>query len=171
MGMVRGLFRAAVLLVVLAGGMPAGGARAEAPVVLTVAGPQGTVSFTLAALEALPSVRITTATPWHEGARTYTGPRLALVLATAGVDVAAGAEADREARLRLTALNDYAVHIPLREAAEEQVIIATRVDGAPLSVRDKGPLWIMYPFDAVPRLRSELHYARAIWQLRRIDVE
>jgi len=39
-----------------------------------------------------------------------------------------------------------------------------------MPVREKGPLWIIYPFDATNAYRTESHYARSIWQLERIDV-
>jgi hypothetical protein len=39
-----------------------------------------------------------------------------------------------------------------------------------MSVRDKGPLWVIYPYDAVPEYKSERIYARSIWQLVSIEV-
>lgn len=38
-----------------------------------------------------------------------------------------------------------------------------------MSVRDKGPLWVIYPYDSDPALQSEVTYARSIWQLVRIE--
>ena len=39
-----------------------------------------------------------------------------------------------------------------------------------MSLRDKGPLWIVYPFDSNPSYSTEVTYARSIWQLDRIEV-
>ncbi|RYH00603.1 oxidoreductase, partial [Salipiger sp. IMCC34102] len=39
-----------------------------------------------------------------------------------------------------------------------------------MQVRDKGPLWIVYPYDDTPEYRSEVIYSRSIWQLDRIEV-
>ena len=39
-----------------------------------------------------------------------------------------------------------------------------------MTLRDKGPLWVIYPFDDDPRYRSETVYFRSIWQLNRIIV-
>ena len=39
-----------------------------------------------------------------------------------------------------------------------------------MSVRDKGPVWVLYPFDAGAEYRTDLIYERSIWQLDRIDV-
>ncbi|WP_435988354.1 sugar phosphate nucleotidyltransferase [Sulfitobacter sp. SH24] len=72
--------------------------------------------------------------------------------------------------LRATAINDYAVEIPLEDAVEEGPIIAYKMDGAVMSLRDKGPLWIVYPFDNNPNYSTEVTYARSIWQLDRIEV-
>ena len=37
-------------------------------------------------------------------------------------------------------------------------------------MRDKGPLWIMFPFDAKPELKSELIYSQSVWQLRKMTI-
>jgi hypothetical protein len=38
-----------------------------------------------------------------------------------------------------------------------------------MSVRDKGPLWVIYPYDS-DDYRSEVIYSRSIWQLDRLEV-
>ena len=82
------------------------------------------------------------------------------MLAAAG----AGATVTFEAQ----ALNGYSVTFA-REAIEDRVpIIATRRDGKPFGPRDLGPLWVVYPYDAEVRFRSETVYAQSIWQLTRI---
>ena len=40
-----------------------------------------------------------------------------------------------------------------------------------MSVREKGPLWVIYPFDSDPEYQTEVIYSRSIWQLDRIVVE
>jgi hypothetical protein len=50
--------------------------------------------------------------------------------------------------LRAKAINDYAIDIPLSDAVQGGPIVAYRLDGDTMSVRDKGPLWIVYPYDA-----------------------
>ena len=72
--------------------------------------------------------------------------------------------------LRATAINDYAIDIPLTDAVEGGPIVAYRMDGDIMSVRDKGPLWIVYPYDANADYRTEVVYSRSIWQLDRIEV-
>ncbi|WP_207482849.1 oxidoreductase [Arenibaculum pallidiluteum] len=115
----------------------------------------------LQALDALPQSAIATTTPWHAQARRYTGPLLRDVL---GPSVRAGQT------VIVTALNDYASEIPVEDALRYGVVLATRIDGQLIPIRDKGPLFVMYPFDGHPELRQELYYARAVWQVARIEV-
>ena len=49
-------------------------------------------------------------------------------------------------------------------------IIAYMMNGEEMSVRNKGPLWLVYPYDLNHEYRSEVIYSRSIWQLDRIDV-
>ena len=85
----------------------------------------------------------------------------------AAVAEAVGAEGDV---FEATAINDYAVVIPRADWVEGGPIIAYLANGEPMSVRDKGPLWVVYPFDGTPSYRSEVSYSRSIWQLNRLVV-
>jgi hypothetical protein len=38
-----------------------------------------------------------------------------------------------------------------------------------MSMRNKGPLWLVYPYDSNVALQTEAVYARSIWQLVRIE--
>jgi hypothetical protein len=71
--------------------------------------------------------------------------------------------------MSFVALHDYAVTIPLVDAVEGGPILADTMNGVPMSVRDKGPLWVIYPFDANADYQAEHYYARSIWQLHRIQ--
>jgi hypothetical protein len=136
-------------------------------VLLTVSGDiavtnrDGTAVFDRAMREALPVVEFTTTTTWTDGPQTFTGVGLHDLLEMLGVD---------EGTLRAFAVNDYAVDIPVDDAVEGGPIVAYLWNGAPMSVRDKGPLWIVYPYDANRDYRSEVIYSRSIWQLERMEV-
>lgn len=118
-------------------------------------------AFDMAMLAQLPQARLRTRTPWYPEPREFTGPLLRDVLAAAGAHGQA---------LRARALNDYQVSIPMDDVLQHDVVLARLLDGAPLAVRDKGPLLIMYPFDQKPALRSTLYYTRCAWQLQAIEV-
>ena len=136
-------------------------------VILTVSGSiaatngDGIAEFDLAMLRALPSTSISTTTIWTDGKRRFDGVSLSNLLNAVG---ATGG------RLLAKALNDYAVEIPLGGAEPNAPIIAYELDGMTMSVRNKGPLWIIYPYDSDSRYRSEKIYSRSIWQLNRIEV-
>jgi hypothetical protein len=129
---------------------------------ITVRNSADAAAFDVAMLEKLPQASLQTRTPWYPEARTFTGVRLRDLLAAVG--------AQDRASVSAAALNDYRAVIPAEDWNEHDVLVAYRLDGAPMLVRDKGPLVIIYPFDAVPRLRNAVHYGRAVWQLNALDV-
>lgn len=149
----------------------AGAARAlEAPsgaVVLTLSGQLRSpnlgelAQFDMPMLERMPQTSFTTRTPWYTQPRAFTGPLLRDVLRAAGA---------HGTQLRARALNDYRVDIPFDDAQRFDLIVARLLDGAPMAVRDKGPLFVIYPFDALPELRNSVYYSRSAWQLRSIEV-
>jgi len=73
--------------------------------------------------------------------------------------------------VRAEALNDYSSVIPLEEFRNHDVILAFAMDGKELTRRDKGPLWIIYPWDDNPDLKSPDRASYAVWQLRRLTVQ
>ena len=70
------------------------------------------------------------------------------------------------ATVRAVALNDYESIIPLADFERYQVLLATRIDGEQLRVRDKGPIWIVYPWSDHPELDDETTRRKSVWQLR-----
>ncbi|SFT13127.1 hypothetical protein SAMN04488040_3310 [Sulfitobacter marinus] len=142
-----------------------GVARGE--ILLTVSGAiettnaDGMVQFDLEMLEALDATVINTSTIWTDGTQSFQGVSLDVLVDRLGISAS---------KLRATAINDYAVDIPISDAVSGGPIIAYRLNGDTLSVRDKGPLWIVYPYDSDASYRSEVIYSRSIWQLDRIVV-
>jgi hypothetical protein len=141
-------------------------AMPKGDVILTVTGMISTTNvdesaqFDLEMLEALDKTEIETSTIWTEGTHSFEGVSLAVFAERLGIE---------GTTLRATAINDYAVDIPLSDAVENGPIVAYRMDGNTMSVRDKGPLWIIYPYDGNADYRSEVIYSRSIWQLDRIE--
>jgi hypothetical protein len=140
-------------------------AQPAGPVVLTLGGnvrltnAPGEARFDRAMLDALPQAGFVTGSPWTDRPVRFDG-----ITGAALVD-AVGAHG-REATA--TALNDYKVTIPMADFAEGGLLVASRIDGERLPIRARGPLWIVYPFDSTLRFRTELFYARSIWQLKSI---
>ena len=113
-------------------------------------------------LLAMGTTELRTGTPWTEGVGTFagvTGTRLLEALGASGT------------MLRATALNDYKVDIPVSDLSDYPVLLAMALAGKPLSVRERGPVWVIYPWTAFPMLDDRVHRQRAIWQLSEIVVE
>jgi hypothetical protein len=107
----------------------------------------------------LPQVSFETSTIWTSGTPKFTGVPLAALLNDAGIT---------DGSVIVTALNNYAVEIPLSDISDTVPIVAYYVNDEPMSVRDKGPLWLIYPYDSSLDYQTELNYSRSIWQLDRI---
>lgn len=129
---------------------------------ISTAGSGQRIDFEMAALERLPQVSFTTATPWYSQPTKFTGPSLRDVLAAAGA---------RGSQLVAEALNDYKVTMPLEDTVRRGAIVAIRVNDKPIAVRDKGPLFVVFPFDTASELQTERYYNRSIWQLRSLRAE
>lgn len=114
-----------------------------------------------AMLQALPQYKVTGETPWTEGSVVFSGPLLRDVLDLVG---------ENGENLRMTAINDYQVTVPVSDARTYDAILAMSLNGEPLTIRTKGPLWLIYPWGDVDALRTETYYSRSIWQLKTIDV-
>ena len=117
------------------------------------------VTFTRDQLVALGVHRVETDTPWTDKVTIFEGPLLRDVLAQADVD---------GEHIEAVALNDYRVEIPISDSRETDVILAMKVDGKIIGVRERGPLWVIYPWGVREDLRTELYYSRAIWQLHEL---
>lgn len=122
---------------------------------------EGAAAFDAEMLASLPRQKIVTATPWYDQPRTFEGPLLRDLLAMVG---ASGRT------LKVEALNDYAADLPFADALTYNVVIADRIDGEPIPVRERGPLFIIYPFDQMPQLKTEQYYQRSVWQVKSIEV-
>ncbi|WP_133012600.1 hypothetical protein [Marinomonas flavescens] len=112
-------------------------------------------------LNALPRYSITTKNPWVHQAHKYSGFSAVDLLKLTG---------GKGDLLRITALNKYVIEIPITDFTKRGAIFAMRKDSHPMSVRELGPILVMYPFDDDPKLKNETYYWRSIWQISTIEV-
>ena len=117
--------------------------------------------FDRSTLEALGLDGFETATPWYDRPVRFEGIRMQRLMQAVG---AFGA------RVTAVALNDYAIDIPMSDFDRYGVLLAMKRDGVDMPVRDKGPLFIVYPYDSKPELKSHQFYSRSAWQVARIVV-
>lgn len=139
----------------------------KGPVLLEVTGAilatngDGSASFDIDMLKALDATTYETTTIWTEGGQSFTGVTLGALMEALGVE---------GGTITATAINDYSVEIPYEDATESTALVAYMRNGEPMSVRDKGPLWVVYDYDSDVRFQSEVYYSRSIWQLNRLEV-
>lgn len=131
---------------------------------LTISVGDANLSMSVEELRALPQVEIVTSTDWTDGPTRFSGPLARDVLALAGAVPVHVAGAD----LRLVAANDYAVTVPTADFERYDVILALEMNNRLLSLRDRGPVWVIYPLDE-ESLHSNIYASRMVWQLTRIE--
>ncbi|WFU04673.1 hypothetical protein QA648_28310 (plasmid) [Rhizobium sp. CB3171] len=111
---------------------------------------------------ALPASTVTTSTPWTPKSD-FAGPLLSKVL---------GEVHSKGKRLRLVALDNFSVEVDADYLEKYGTVLATSKDGVRLTIRDFGPVFVMYPRDS---FRKELDTPAAasylVWQLCGIEVE
>ena len=113
-------------------------------------------------LEALGMETVETSTPWHNGPVRFEGVPLDRLMK----EVEATGR-----RVSVVALNDYASEIPVEDFSKYRVILALKRNGEYMPVRDKGPLFIVYPYDSNPEIKSQTYYTRSVWQVARLEVK
>ncbi len=109
----------------------------------------------------LQQLTVRTKTPWTQGLQNFIGPRL-------GFFVERYKPSAR--KIIATAINGYYIEIPVSDVLEYDVILAAKRDGNDMSVRERGPYWVIYPWSEQPALRKETIYARSIWQVIKIEL-
>ena len=164
----------AALIGLLAGGAasPSPVAAAElaqpaGPVILVVSGAiantngRGEARFDQAMLEELGVSALVTTTPWTDGRIRFEGVLARDLMAAVG---AQGRE------VTALALNDYKTTMPLADLQRPDVLLAFRQDGRAMPVRERGPIWVVYPVEPGTGVQSMETRAKMVWQLKELQV-
>jgi hypothetical protein len=107
-------------------------------------------------LERLEFVEKNVITPWTEPESIFSGVLLRSLMEQVG---ASGNW------VRAIAANDYSANIPLSDLTQFDTLLALSHNGKRMRLRDKGPLWLIYPNDSRPdKPESEIN-TRMVWQL------
>jgi len=129
------------------------------PIILTVSDAGGaTWAFDRETLATLGWETITTVTPFTEGPQRFSGVPLSAVVAATGVT---GTTMDA------IALNDYRVQIPAGHIERHGVFLALDNNGTPMRVRDRGPIWVIYPSETL-EAASRRFDSLMVWQLHEL---
>lgn len=129
----------------------------EGPVILTVTGSDGTTwTFDRAMIAQLGWTTITSTTSFTDGPQEFSGIPMTSLIAATGTGGTV---------IEATALNDYRVELPFDHAAAHGVFLALDHNGVPMRVRDRGPVWIVYPQDTLQPVHDRFD-TFMVWQLR-----
>lgn len=157
------LFYACLPWAVDAGPLP----RPVGAVVLTITGKientnvDDKAEFDRDMLEALGTTELRTSTPWTKGRPVFEGVLVHKILEAVSA----------KGEIAFTrAINDYKVEIPLADFERYPVLLALKMNGKYMRIRDKGPLWVVYPWDQYTSLADEKTKRKSIWQLVEIDI-
>lgn len=143
-------------------------ARPTGKILLTISGnientnESGKAVFDIASLEKLGTVSFQTTSPWYNGRTTFTGIPLQKLMDYVGA---------KGMVVKVTALNDYTTVIPLGDFKKYNAILALKINGEYMRIRDKGPLFVVYPYDSLPELNNQIYYSRSAWQVSRMNIE
>lgn len=104
---------------------------------------------------------IVTTTPWYSGKVRFEGVSLSKLMDLVGA---------RGKTAKVIALNDYTTMVPLDDFRQFPVILALKLNGEYMHIRDKGPLFIVYPYDSSPELQNQVYYSRSAWQVSKLSL-
>lgn len=121
-----------------------------------------TIALSSEDIDALPQFTLITENEFVDGPTEFSGPLARDVMALLKNDAAETA--------KMTAANDYQIEIPRSDFENYDVVFATSMNGRRLSLRDKGPIWVIYPMSQHAELRDAIYNDRLIWQLVRVEL-
>ena len=101
---------------------------------------------------------INTSTPWTDGVSHFNGVPLKVLLADFVPEFK---------KIIVKAHNDYKATISRADLDENDVILAWSIDGKELTLRDKGPYWIIFDLDSLGE-RGSQYLNKIVWQVRSI---
>lgn len=161
------LFRIAICTIVTTiASLNLGSFAAAQSVILTVTGEmslannKNTIDFDRYSLKKMAWKDVTVENSFLDGTHSFSGTPLADLLRFIGVS---------SGKLRALALDGYSVEIPVSDAFQKDVILAMDHNGKPMRIRDRGPIWLIYPKQKDLSYRSS-DDEKMIWQLRYIEI-
>lgn len=120
-----------------------------------------TIQLNLEELDALDQIEFTTNTIWLSGETHFSGVSLKALLRQFAI---------KGNKIEMTALDGYAVSMPIADLEDNAPIISTRLNGKIIPIRENGPYWVVFPYDSDKKYQTEINFARSIWQLKHIRV-
>jgi hypothetical protein len=109
----------------------------------------------------MPSTKISTHLPWFKGEAEFTGVGLSYLLTNQFGEIPESTS--------FRALNDYSVDINKADIEKYQPILAYLKDGNTMTVREKGPYWVVFSLKDNPSIDNSEYHSKMIWQLEKIS--
>jgi len=128
-------------------------------------GAANTTRLNLENLDALPQSTLTLQLPESlgiQGTHSWQGISLQDLLKLSGNSAQA---------VRIQALNGYYATLPMSDIEQFNPVLAYRRDGQNLTIRDKGPFILIYPFNKFKKLNQQIYINRSVWQINEIHIE
>jgi hypothetical protein len=123
----------------------------------------GAIELDLATIEQMGLVRYVVHDPWLNEDLEFTG-----VLLSAFID-AVGASPNATT-LKFRAIDDYEVEIAIADIRRWPIMLATRTNGQLMTLEDKGPTRVVFPYDQFPEIDQLVYKDLWIWQISSITV-
>lgn len=122
-------------------------------------------SYSIEKLESLPIEQMTTITPWRDTEDLYDGIYLNDLIKIAGYDV------NNIRKIKITALNDYAVDIPKEFLLTKRYFVSFKRNGKRISVRQKGPITLILNFSDISQGHNILDISYdQVWFMTNIEI-
>lgn len=125
-------------------------------------------AFDFSALTSLPAVNIKPTLEYDNKQHVLRGPLLIDVMK------ACGAKVTDKTSLLLRAVDGYAALISVPEATQRRFIVATHLDGRPMTLGGLGPLWAVYDADKFPDMVAKPvteRFSQCPWALYHVEVK
>jgi hypothetical protein len=153
---------------------PEAPAAHSVPVALTSASPERSIpmrlsgevskdaprSITVDDLEKLPQTEYSVLDPYSKRQTTYRGVLVRDFVKKYGNQNATS--------LRIRAVDDFKADLSSEEWNKWDVLLATRTDGARMSIASNGPARIIFPYDTRKDINPTIYNDKWIWQINRI---
>ena len=121
------------------------------------------LQFDLDMIESVGVVEYSLGDPFEERQVTYRGVLMRDMLAAAGI-------AAKAKTLKITALNDYAIEIPVAEFDEYPIMMALQADGEYRQPDYRGPSMLVYPLHAYDNFDMNRVQDNWIWQIKTFEI-
>ena len=68
------------------------------------------------------------------------------------------------------ALNDYSASVTIENIMKYEPIIAYKMNGKKMKVRNKGPYWLVFNLDKFPEIDNTTFHSQMVWQIGKIMI-